>query len=98
MRLDEAAIAQTAKRTEGFSFAYLKELFLSASMRWIASPEPGGMPLIMMAQAVALREQMSSASEESARAYEVGEEGPSHGMMSPMTTRRIRAMMRRQQS
>jgi hypothetical protein len=98
LRLAEPEIVELAAAIEGFSFAYVKELFLSASMRWIASPEPGGMPLIMMAQAGALREQMSSASEEPARADAVDEERPSYGMMSPMTTRRIRAMMRRQQS
>jgi hypothetical protein len=46
--------------TFGFSFAYMKELVLSSTMRWIAWPQPGGMIMFMTAQAMALREQMSS--------------------------------------
>jgi AAA+ superfamily predicted ATPase len=65
LRLTEPAIAQIVELTEGFSFAYLKELFLSSTMRWIAWPEPDGLQTILVAQAMALREQMRSTSEES---------------------------------
>jgi AAA+ superfamily predicted ATPase len=70
LRLTEPAIAQIVELTEGFSFAYLKELFLSSTMRWIAWPEPDGLQTILMAQAMALRDQMRSTSEVS------GEEPP----------------------
>jgi DNA polymerase III delta prime subunit len=54
--------AQIADMTEGFSFAYLKELFLSAMMRWITTPEPAAMEVVMASQVDVLREQMVSAS------------------------------------
>jgi SpoVK/Ycf46/Vps4 family AAA+-type ATPase len=60
LRLSEPEIAHLAELTPGFSFAYLKELVLSSTMRWIACPQPGGMVMFMTAQAMALREQMSS--------------------------------------
>jgi hypothetical protein len=60
LRLSEAAAAQIAEQTEGFSFAYLKELFLSAMMRWIATAQPGTMEQVMGEQVGVLREQMVS--------------------------------------
>jgi hypothetical protein len=46
--------------TAGFSFAYLKELFLSSKMRWIATPRQGTMEEVMVEQTGKLREQMVS--------------------------------------
>jgi hypothetical protein len=66
LRPSEATAAQVVARTEGFSFAYLKELFLSSMMHWVASAHPGGMDASILAQVDALREQMSTASEEAA--------------------------------
>jgi hypothetical protein len=60
LRLSEPEIAHLVELTFGFSFAYMKELVLSSTMRWIAWPQPGGMIMFMTAQAMALREQMSS--------------------------------------
>jgi hypothetical protein len=40
--------------------AYLKELFLSATMRWISTPEHGAMDTVIQEQADMLRDQMSS--------------------------------------
>ncbi len=62
LRLSDVAAAQIAEMTEGFSFAYLKELFLSSMMRWIVTPQPGTMGTLMAAQIDALREQMLSTS------------------------------------
>src|SRR3712207_3095320 len=58
MRLPDAELDGVARSTEGFSFAYLKELFLSALMQWV-----GGEPRVPLAGIVAeraarLREQM----------------------------------------
>jgi len=64
LRLSNPVITQTACRTEGFSFAYLKELFLSAMMRWIAARQPGGMDALLPAQIDFLREQMRRAAQE----------------------------------
>ncbi|MEJ6485104.1 ATP-binding protein [Nostoc punctiforme UO1] len=60
MGLSEQAVSQMAALTEGFSFAYLKELFLSSMIRWIGAMETGGLEKIMISQVAILREQMSS--------------------------------------
>ncbi len=62
LHLSDVATAQLAEMTAGFSFAYLKELFLSSMMRWIASPQAGAMGQLMADQVDILREQMVSAS------------------------------------
>ena len=59
--ISDAAILQLSEATEGFSFAYLKELFLSAMMRWIARPQRGTMEQALISQVDVLREQMMSA-------------------------------------
>lgn len=56
---DEAEILATL--TDGFSFAYLKELMLSSVMAWIASLEHGKINDIVTTQAALLRDQMVSA-------------------------------------
>jgi SpoVK/Ycf46/Vps4 family AAA+-type ATPase len=61
LRLADTAIVQLAEATDGFSFAYLKELFLSAMMRWITHPELGALERILINQVRVLREQMMSA-------------------------------------
>ncbi|HEV3167069.1 MAG TPA: ATP-binding protein [Isosphaeraceae bacterium] len=60
MRLTDAGRARVVELCEGFSFAYLKELFLASTMAWITSAEAGGMDSVMAAQAQALRLQMST--------------------------------------
>jgi len=66
LQLTEEAIARLGEITEGFSFAYLKELFLSSMMRWIAVEQkesiPETMQQVMETQVGVLREQMMSAS------------------------------------
>ena len=62
LRLSTAGQERAVSETDGFSFAYLKELFLSSMMRWIDAPRPGGMDEILAAQCRVLREQMNSAS------------------------------------
>ncbi len=68
LRLSGDAEAQLAEQTEGFSFAYLKELFLSSMMRWINRPGQETMEQIMAAQVEVLREQMMSANALAAQA------------------------------
>jgi AAA+ superfamily predicted ATPase len=68
LRLSQSGTQDVVAQTEGFSFAYLKELFLSATMRWMADKNNGGtateaagtMDAVMVAQAEALRHQMQS--------------------------------------
>lgn len=45
-------------KTDGFSFAYLKELFLSAMIRWMSTQERGAMFTQLQSQLETLREQM----------------------------------------
>ena len=59
-RLTPVGEIEAADRTDGFSFAYLKELFLSSLMTWVAAPEPEGMDAILLEQVESLREQMPS--------------------------------------
>lgn len=63
LRLSEAGMGNVATLTEGFSFAYLKELIISATMGWIATLEAGAMDQVMAAQADLLHEQMTTATE-----------------------------------
>jgi AAA+ superfamily predicted ATPase len=58
MRLDDADVAKLSEITEDFSFAYLKELFLSSMMHWMQTMEAGGMVKTMVSQVAVLREQM----------------------------------------
>lgn len=60
MRLSDEALGQIVALTDGFSFAYLKELFISSMIRWIGVMETGVMETIMLSQVAVLRSQMSS--------------------------------------
>lgn len=57
-QLTELGIQQAAEATDGFSFAYLKELFLSTLMRWIDTKDQTTMDMVILEQATFLREQM----------------------------------------
>ncbi len=61
LQLSEGGAATIGELTADFSFAYLKELFLSSKMRWIASGQQRSMDEVMVEQAQTLREQMTSA-------------------------------------
>ena len=60
LRLSKEEMEKITAATEGFSFAYLKELFLSSKMCWIANPQQGTMGEVMNTQVDKLREQMVS--------------------------------------
>jgi ATPase family associated with various cellular activities (AAA) len=60
MRIADSELATLTAETEGFSFAYLKELFLSAMIRWMKDQKAGAMPEILRSQLVTLRGQMRS--------------------------------------
>ena len=62
-RLTPEGESLAADRTEGFSFAYLKELFLSSLMAWVASPDRVGMDAILLEQVDSLRDQMKTTAE-----------------------------------
>ncbi len=60
LRLTDSGLAAAADATDGFSFAYLKELALAATMAWMNKPE-SVMDDVIAGQLVGLREQMASA-------------------------------------
>lgn len=75
LRLSEQAIEEVVHQTENFSFAYLKELFLSATMQWISTravaldskrrlmpADEFSMDEIIREQVALLRSQMTAAS------------------------------------
>ncbi len=64
MGLSETGIHHIAQITDGFSFAYLKELFLSSMVRWMGVIELGAMEKIMMEQVAVLAEQMISVTQD----------------------------------
>lgn len=68
MRLTDAEALAIAECTDRFSFAYLKELFLSAMMEWIdnqvSSQASGSMSESLLERAALLREQLGENREE----------------------------------
>lgn len=61
LQLTDEGIESVASETDEFSYAYLKELYLSAMMEWIAAPGEKPVHSIMHAQSSSLREQMRAA-------------------------------------
>lgn len=59
LRFSEASVSHLVGQTEGFSFAYMKELFLSSMMQWV-SYRGASMDEVICAQAVQLRQQMKA--------------------------------------
>ncbi len=60
LRLSLNGAGAVVSETEGFSFAYLKELFVAATLEWMSQGRGRSMDDIVLAQAVMLREQMPS--------------------------------------
>jgi len=63
MRMSIPVAAGLVDMTDGFSFAYLKELVVASMIQWISSSEPRSMDEMMLAQVKALRAQMNSKNE-----------------------------------
>jgi DNA replication protein DnaC len=63
MQVDGDGLEKTVAETDQYSFAYLKELWLSSMMAWIATAEPGAMNRILCENAGVLRSQLSSTEE-----------------------------------
>ena len=60
LRVSEVGAWRVVRETEGFSFAYLKELFVAAMVQWISSGGNGSMDDVIIAQTELLRSQMKS--------------------------------------
>jgi DNA replication protein DnaC len=63
MRVTEAGVVAVVKGTVGFSFAYLKELFVAAMVQWVSSGGNGPMDDVILTQTGLLRSQMNSKKE-----------------------------------
>jgi len=61
LRVSEIGLQDLAQATDGFSFAYLKELFLSSMMHWLSNAGISSMDDVVRNQATLLRSQMSEA-------------------------------------
>jgi hypothetical protein len=60
MRPSVATVAGVAADTDGFSYAYLKELLVASTVRWAERQAMGAMDQIMPSELAELRAQMSS--------------------------------------
>jgi SpoVK/Ycf46/Vps4 family AAA+-type ATPase len=58
LRVAEETLDRVAEQTGGFSFAYLKELVVSSTMRWVQDMKPGAMETILPATTELLRQQI----------------------------------------
>jgi hypothetical protein len=76
LRISEAGAIQLSELTAGFSFAYLKELFLSSMMHWVGSAGQETMEQALIEQVDVLREQMISTPD-------ISEEPPQPELPSP---------------
>jgi SpoVK/Ycf46/Vps4 family AAA+-type ATPase len=67
MRLSTETEGALAVATDGFSFAYLKELFVSSMMQWIGAARTRGIDDIALARVELLRQQMKRATVETGK-------------------------------
>jgi hypothetical protein len=58
LQVSERGATQVVKDTEGFSFAYLKELFVASMVQWMSEGRSRSMDDILLAQTELLRGQM----------------------------------------
>ena len=59
-QVSEKGVARVVSATEGFSFAYLKELFVASMVQWISEGRSRSMDNILLAQTDQLRQQMKA--------------------------------------
>jgi hypothetical protein len=58
MRIDDDALEALIRATDDFSFAYLKELFVSSMVRWVSAAQREPMKDVLTSELATLREQM----------------------------------------
>ena len=59
MRVTEQSVARVVSETQDFSFAYMKELFVTSMVQWLSSGGSGSMDEVLLGQTALLRKQMS---------------------------------------
>lgn len=99
LRISESDVESLALATEGFSFAYLKELFLSSMMEWISQESRSSMAAVMAGQVETLLSQMTTTMDV-AEAGEADVNGSGYSAAGYAAQRRriIEAMYRRRQN
>ena len=60
MRVTEESVARVVSETQYFSFAYLKELFVTSMVQWMSSGGAGPMDEVLIGQVELLRNQMNT--------------------------------------
>ena len=60
LQLSEKGATQVVSASDGFSFAYLKELFVASMVKWMAEGRSKSMDDVLLAQTQLLREQMKT--------------------------------------
>jgi hypothetical protein len=60
LRVSERATSLLVKETAGFSFAYLKELFVASMAEWMSTSGRTSMDEVILGQAKSLRAQMTT--------------------------------------
>lgn len=88
LRLSAEGCAQLAELTEGFSFAYIQEVFVSSMMHWMSRRDDGGILPVTLEQVDLLRAQMQSAPSESLAPIEPSEHPPMPPWMKRYMPRR----------
>ena len=63
LRVSQTTAAEVVKKTEGFSFAYLKELFVASLAQWMSADETTTMDEVILRQLKLLREQAKGSKE-----------------------------------
>jgi len=64
LRISDATAPLVVNQTEGFSFAYLKELFVSAMVQWMSNDGKTAMDEVILGQVTLLRSQMNDKNDE----------------------------------
>ncbi|HJZ69600.1 MAG TPA: hypothetical protein VKF81_15860, partial [Blastocatellia bacterium] len=59
LRVSDSALPRIVDATTDFSYAYLKEMFVSSIMQWVSDRKMRTMDAIMLNRAAALRDQMN---------------------------------------
>jgi len=60
MRVTEESMARVVNETQDFSFAYLKELFVTSMIHWLSAGSSGSMDEVILGQTELLRSQMNT--------------------------------------
>jgi len=60
MRVSEESVARVVSETQDFSFAYLKELFMTSMVQWLSTGGARPMGEVLIAQTELLRSQMKT--------------------------------------